>query len=286
MSLQDRLGKLKSYIGRPVDASETLANGSKESIPESRGRSKSPGPRAITGFAEDLSPNAPLRDGSSNPKLEATRPIVRQLVVNSSIPSMQLGSALPNLVLLLRRYGPSGFASPVRWIALDFFLHTEAEYGLELVTLDFIRDRLRLWKPLIHGCLAQLADHQKMAWTRLATFMYTAKQQHLTEAQNVGNEILLNNYQIERSYSTGSLKARNRFLRAQNFRYSTDNDKLKDANEKLAKKVGTIGSVQSKLYHKPARTPLTPADLPRQVKECRMVVIVLSHWIVSNLLFL
>jgi hypothetical protein len=54
------------------------------------------------------------------------------------------------------------------WIALGTYLATATQYGMDIVVLNSICDRLSLSRRVIHRCLVQLSDPQKMAWTQLA----------------------------------------------------------------------------------------------------------------------
>ncbi|KAF2654254.1 hypothetical protein K491DRAFT_484853 [Lophiostoma macrostomum CBS 122681] len=67
------------------------------------------------------------------------------------------------------------------WIALGNFLSTGTQYGLHLVVLDSICDRLQLEKRVLHECIQKVADPDKMRWTTLATVLHTAKQERKTE---------------------------------------------------------------------------------------------------------
>lgn len=87
--------------------------------------------------------------------------------------------------------------SPSRWykpicsmdmrgyIALGAFLSKNIPYGLDLVVLNSICDRLRLEKSIVRECLIRLADPQKMAWTALATTIHAAVEERRTEVETL-----------------------------------------------------------------------------------------------------
>ncbi|ORX96290.1 hypothetical protein BCR34DRAFT_184420 [Clohesyomyces aquaticus] len=67
------------------------------------------------------------------------------------------------------------------WIALGEYIHSQPDIGLDLIILDSICDRMHLQNAMVHGCLIQLADPEKMAWTQLATALRHAKQERKTQ---------------------------------------------------------------------------------------------------------
>jgi len=71
------------------------------------------------------------------------------------------------------------------WIALGLYLAGTLDYGMDIVVLDSICDRLRLQRRTVHSCLIQLSDPQKMVQTQLATAVMESKAIYKTEVQRL-----------------------------------------------------------------------------------------------------
>jgi hypothetical protein len=71
------------------------------------------------------------------------------------------------------------------WIALGKFLNSGVDYGLDLVPLHSICDRLRLNKRVVHTSLVRVADPEKMTWTNVAAVFKDCEEEHMTEVETL-----------------------------------------------------------------------------------------------------
>ncbi|KAF2624013.1 hypothetical protein BU25DRAFT_348845, partial [Macroventuria anomochaeta] len=82
-------------------------------------------------------------------------------------------------------YAPLTTTDTRGWIVLGTFLsHTQAigtEYGLDLVVLDSICDRLHLHRPLVHEIFVRFSSPKKMAFGILATTIRRAEQARMAK---------------------------------------------------------------------------------------------------------
>jgi hypothetical protein len=69
------------------------------------------------------------------------------------------------------------------WIALGSFLASGTDYGLDLVVLHSICDRLRLNKRTVFCAIVRVADPEQMTWTSIAATFQTAKEEYKSEVE-------------------------------------------------------------------------------------------------------
>ncbi|KAF2240331.1 hypothetical protein BU26DRAFT_442974, partial [Trematosphaeria pertusa] len=155
--------------------------------PTQKLRHKSSGLRSLLGrFHEQSRETIPSLSIHSPEEPQATPPQISKFVLGfvNSMDTEQLSNFLAWFLhydVVELPESPASWYSPMcsmemrAWIALGAFLSKTTEYGFDLVVLDSICDRLRLRRAVVHGCLIQLSDPQKMAWTQLATIINEAK---------------------------------------------------------------------------------------------------------------